>query len=99
MIIKREGSRAGVMRVTFQLPDTLQATSVHLVGDFNDWDKHSLPLNRAHRNGPWEVTIEVERGHTYHFRYLVDGSVWQNDWDADGYAANPFGGNNSVLRT
>jgi len=45
------------------------------------------------------VTIEVERGRTYQFRYLVDGSVWQNDWDADGYAANPFGGNNSVLHT
>jgi len=99
MITKRAGSRPGALLVTFQLPDTLHADSVHLVGDFNDWDKCSLPLNRAHRNGPWEVTIEVERGRTYHFRYLVDGSVWQNDWDADGYAANPFGGNNSVLRT
>lgn len=98
MITKRAGPRPGVMLVTFQLPDTLQADSVHLVGDFNDWDKHSLPLKRA-QDGPWEVTIEVERGRSYHFRYLVDGSVWQNDWDADGYAANPFGGNNSVLRT
>lgn len=98
MITKRAGSRPGVMLVTFQLPDTLQADSVHLVGDFNDWDKRSLPLNRTRPNGLWEVTIEVERGRTYHFRYLVDGDVWQNDWDADGYAINPFGGNNSVLR-
>ena len=99
MITKRAGPRPGVVLVTFQLPDTLQADSVHLVGDFNDWDKHSLPLNRTQQEGPWEVTIEVERGRTYHFRYLVDDTVWQNDWDADGYATNPFGGNNSVLRT
>lgn len=98
MITKRAGARPGAVLATFQLPDTLQADSVHLVGDFNDWDKHSLPLNRT-RDGSWEVTIEVERDRTYHFRYLVDGSIWQNDWDADGYAANPFGGNNSVLRT
>mgnify|MGYP005839833319 FL=1 len=99
MIAKRAGPRPGVVLVTFRLPDTLQAESVHLVGDMNDWDRHSLPLNRAHPEGPWEVTIEVEQGRTYHFRYLVDGAVWQNDWDADGYATNPFGGNNSVLRT
>ena len=99
MIAKRAGPRPGVMLVTFRLPDTLQADSVHLVGDFNDWDKHSLPLSRTHLGGPWEVTNDVDRGQTYHFRYLVDGSIWQNDWDADGYATNPFGGNNSVLHT
>lgn len=99
MLIKGAGPRSGVMRVTFRLPDDLHAESVHLVGDFNGWDKHSLPLQRTQDNGPWEVTVEVERGRAYHFRYLIDGSVWQNDWDADGYATNPFGGNNSILRT
>jgi len=34
MIVKREGTRPGMLRVTFQLPNTLQADSVQLVGDF-----------------------------------------------------------------
>ena len=41
--------------------------------------------------------MTLEAGQRYQFRYLLDGVRWENDWDADGYAPNPFNGENSVL--
>jgi len=99
MIIKREGSSPGMVLVTFELPRAIAADEVHLVGDFNGWDRRSLPLQRREPNGPWSISLELERNRTYHFRYLVNGSAWHNDWNADRYAPNPFGGDNSVVET
>lgn len=95
MIVKRDGRRPSTASVTFVLPDTIWADSVHLVGDFNNWNCHSHPLVRV--NGRWQVTIELPQGGLYQFRYLLDGAHWCNDWNADQYAANPLGGDNSVL--
>lgn len=86
------------VRVTFRLPSTIWAESVHLVGDFNDWSRTSHPLQRTH-DGDWEITLELDRGKTYQFRYLVNKTDWQNDWNADRYVSNPFGGENSVIET
>jgi hypothetical protein len=47
----------------------------------------------------WELTLELAKGNSYQFRYLIDGNNWQNDWHADRYVPNPFGGENSVIET
>ncbi len=99
MITKRAGSSASTMLVTFQLPSAIAAQEVHQVGDFNGWDRRSLPLQHLARDGVWEISLELERSKAFHFRYLVNGSSWHNDWNADRYAANPFGGENSVVET
>lgn len=88
-----EGRR---VTVTFQLPATIWAERVNLVGDFNDWSCHAHPLERTD-DDTWKITIELEKGNSYQFRYLIDGQHWQNDWNADRYVPNPFGGDNSVL--
>jgi hypothetical protein len=36
---------------------------------------------------------------TYRFRYLLDDERWENDWSADDYVANEFGGDDSVVHT
>jgi 1,4-alpha-glucan branching enzyme len=44
---------------------------VHLVGDFNNWNPYSLPLQR-NQAGIWEVEISIPPGeHAY--RFYVDG--------------------------
>ncbi len=86
------------VRVTFRLPSTIWAESVHLVGDFNDWSRTSHPLQRT-RDGEWEISLVLDQGKSYQFRYLVNCSDWQNDWNADRYVSNPFGGENSVIET
>lgn len=47
MTIKKSLSKTGrSVRVTFTAPIIERADSVHLVGDFNDWDKASHPLKK-----------------------------------------------------
>lgn len=96
MIAKQPGP-AGKVRVTFSLPASLWADTIYLVGDFNGWNHHATPL-RATEHG-WMVTLDLEAGRTYQYRYLVNGNEWHNDWNADGYAPNPYGGDNSVVDT
>ena len=35
--------------------------------------------------------------HRKGYRYLVDGERWENDWAADTYAPNDYGGDDSVV--
>jgi len=91
-----------VVKVTFSFPEeqaseTLQAKTVQLVGDFNDWTQPT-PMKRL-KDGRFSVLLELEKGRAYQFRYLVDGQEWFNDWQADQYIPNPFNSENSVVLT
>lgn len=85
-------------KVTFALPETIQAEKVYLVGDFNEWSEKQTPM-RKQKNKGFAVTLELEKGREYQFRYLVNGAEWHNDWQADKYVPNPFDGDNSVAIT
>lgn len=99
MIVRRDGERPGCVAVTFVWPAIVAARTVHLVGDFNAWNRQSLAMTSFPERNSWEITLELAQGSVYRFRYLVDGSTWHNDWQADRYETNPFGGENSVLET
>ena len=100
MITKTPSLDPGRVLVTFEVSSSIWADTIYLVGDFNDWDQHSHPLKKA-RDGDaaWCITVELAVGRDYQFRYLVDGRDWHNDWQANAYVPNPFGGDNSVVRT
>ncbi|HEX9108021.1 MAG TPA: isoamylase early set domain-containing protein, partial [Longimicrobiales bacterium] len=83
--------------MTFVLSSQPNADHVHVAGDFNDWQA-STPMKRQ-KDGSFRATVELEPGREYQFRYLVDGNNWVNDEAADGYVPNPFGADNSVVRT
>ncbi len=87
-----------VCKVTFYAPDSLQADTVHLVGDFNNWSETDTPMKQL-KDGRFSVTLDLETGREYQFRYLVNGTEWHNDWEADKYVPNPFIGDNSVVST
>lgn len=100
MIDKRFVEKEGktVVRVTFTLPGGLFADRICLVGDFNDWNEESHAMLRS-RDGGWFLTLELEPGLTYQFRYLCDGSSWINDSGADAYVPNTHGSSNFVIVT
>ena len=83
--------------ITFQLPKDIEAKSVSVVGDFNDWDENANPLRKI--KGVWKTTLKLEQGHEYQYRYVVNGEKWTNDWDADKYVPNNVDGDNSVVVT
>lgn len=97
MIKKEPVTKEGLVRVTFELPSTMWAERVNLVGEFNDWDTAVTPMTRNRSDANWKVTVELEAGHPYRFRYLVDGKEWLNDWHADDHAENPYGSYDSVV--
>lgn len=89
-----------VCKVTFKVDakDADSAEKVQLVGDFNNWDESVEPMS-ALKSKDFTSTLELEAGKEYQFRYLINGSVWKNDTQADSYVANAFGDSNSVVST
>lgn len=88
-----------IVKVTFRLPKEAapEAGNVALVGEFNDWNIYATPMQRL-KNGEFKTTLELEAGRSYEYRYLIDETVWENDWDADRYVRSAFGNcDNSVV--
>jgi 1,4-alpha-glucan branching enzyme len=83
-------------KVTFTLPKELEANTVALCGEFNEWSTESIMLKRG-RDRSWKATVALEPGRTYRYRYLIDGHRWENAWQADGYVPNPHGSEDSVV--
>ena len=86
-------------KVTFELPPGIDdVQDVHLVGDFNDWDEHATQMEKK-KGGRFSITLDLPLNQDYQYRYLVNGTEWHNDWEADKYVPNPFSGDNSVVST
>jgi 1,4-alpha-glucan branching enzyme len=96
MIVKEQGL-AGKLRITFSMPAGIWADTIHLVGDFNDWNKTATPLRLNDHN--WSVSLDLDADQCYQYRYLINGTDWYNDWRADDYRPNELGGDNSVVMT
>ena len=75
-----------------------EAETVCIVGDFNDWNSEANRMKRL-KNGDYTIKLNLEPGRDYEFRYLIDSSQWENDWNADCYVKSPFGDtDNSVVK-
>ncbi len=85
-------------KVTFRLPREAapDAQKVCIVGDFNNWDKGAAVMKRL-KSGDFTITMELETGREYCYRYLIDAAKWENDWWADSYRPNPYGNDDSVV--
>jgi hypothetical protein len=98
--IKKEYLEDGKLcKVTFRLPSIAapSAKSVCIVGDFNDWNIHGNRMKKL-KNGDYCITLNLEPGREYQFRYFIDESKWENDWNADRYVKSPLGdSDNSVI--
>ena len=100
MSIKKQYQKKGnICKVTFSLPKEAvkSAKSVHLVGEFNNWSISATPMEKQ-KNGTFSFSLNLEKGREYQFRYLINGTIWENDWEAEKYVTNPFGNcDNSVV--
>ena len=99
MLKKQTLKSKPVCKVTFTLPEAIKAESAYLVGDFNNWDEKATQMKLTKKSGQFNITLELETGREYQFRYLVNGTEWHNDWHADKCVPNPFSGDNSVVTT
>ncbi len=89
-----------ICKVKFELnKDTIgSGKKVYVVGEFNDWDETANSLKKQ-KNGSYSTTLDLPQGQHYQFRYLIDGSRWENDPDADEYCSNNVcGADNSIVK-
>ncbi len=76
------------------------ASKIELLCEHNGWEPVAM---KPQKNGTFRGSITIPRfrqeSYQYRFKYTMpDGSTrFDNDWDAEAYAPNPFGGDNSVF--
>lgn len=86
--------------VTFRLPkrDVGAAEKASVVGEFNEWQTAATPMTRL-KDGSFKATVDLDPGHEYQFRYLLDDNTWINDTDAEAFVPTKFyDAENSLVR-
>jgi hypothetical protein len=96
MLERAPDLNSGKVRVTFRLPAAAGATIAWVAGEFNDWS-HLADQMSPTADGVLECSLMLEPGRSYRFRYYLGDDRWENDWDADSYVDNEFGGADSVV--
>jgi len=91
---KRPSLTGDVVTVIFELPAAVGASSAALTGEFTAW----VPVGMVPQpDGSHMLSVDLAAGRRYRFRYVVEGERWENDWAADDYVPNGFGGEDSVV--
>jgi hypothetical protein len=72
------------------------ASTVAVVGDFNDWDPNATPLAAAPAGGVWTAVVVLPPGR-HRYAFLVDSTRWVADPAAPPAGDDGFGTPNSVL--
>lgn len=85
---------AGRVYVQFVV-DAPEARSVHLAGDFSDWQP-GVALVDPEGDGTWTARVALEPG-VHEYMFVIDGSRWVPDPNALSSADDGFGRRNSVL--
>lgn len=98
MLTKNWNAKTGRFDVTFDLPAELDIEQAAVVGEFNDWSETADPMSKQ-ADGCWSTTVSLEPSRSYRFRYHLGEDRWENDWNADSYVSNDFGGADSVVTT
>jgi hypothetical protein len=66
--------------VTFCFPAAIWAETVDLVLFGDNGEATNVPMLYFTPDDAWQVTLELERGHSLVYSYLVDGQNWCNEW-------------------
>jgi 1,4-alpha-glucan branching enzyme len=94
--MEKSVSANGPAKVTFTLDPAVEATTAAVCGDWNGWSSEADIMERDDKGG-FSLIVSLEAGRTYRFRYLLDAERWENDWNADSYPPNEFGGDDSLI--
>jgi peroxiredoxin len=81
MLMKKIVKTRHVVEVTFEVPQAelpkgMTVKTIKLVGEFNDWDETAVSMTYHKNDKAFRVTIELEPGREYQFRYLLNDGYW-----------------------
>ena len=91
--VTREKSNAPVLQQFLVVIPS--ASSVSLVGEFNDWDASRTPMERVSHDGAWSITIPLTPGR-YEYQFELDGGRRVTD-PTRPQTSSDFGSPNSVI--
>lgn len=83
---------SGGVLFTLEAP---QAEMVAVTGEFNNWSREGIVLQKDQESGLWKTTLDIDSGE-YEYRFIVDGR-WIRDPSNKDYIRNEFGQENSLL--
>ena len=95
MIHKIQSPIPNHVRIVFELPASVWADRIMVVGDFNHWNPTAMPMQQD-RDGVWRAELDLPHGSRCEFRYLIDDH-WKTDYQADNFVTNTYGTENSVV--
>ena len=90
-MIIREEKKGEITFVCGAMPGT---GSVHLVGNFDDWDPVELPM-AENKDGSFRKKMTLKPGR-HEYKFIADG-IWVNDTDSEENVMNPYATLNSVV--
>ena len=97
-IQKNIKGRESKVRVSFAMPAIVDGCScLYLVGRFNEWNESVYRMQRAN-DGTWSLTLELESGREFQYRFRTNDGRWLND-PAAPHARHPFGSEISLVST
>ncbi|EHA1123514.1 1,4-alpha-glucan branching protein [Vibrio navarrensis] len=96
MLKKRFFKTKDEVEVTFEVEQE-HWESAQVAGDFNNWQPE--PMTLVKKSGQFKFKTRLPKEQKIEFRYLFNEDKWENDPQADGYVANGFGSDNSLVLT
>lgn len=80
------------VEIVFHSP---HARSVHVAGDFNNWDIDNNSMTRE-TDGTWKIRINLTPG-LYQYNFYIDNEYWAEDPGTAANVSDGFGGRNALL--
>lgn len=92
-------AKTATSKVTFSLAAQAieSAETVAVLGSFNNWDLNKALFLTKQKNGSFKGTIDLTKGETYEYRFLVNNSIWINDANATQFVPTQFGVENCIV--
>ena len=72
-----------------------EASSVAIAGDFTDWAPN-LGMDDSDGDGIWTIRVRMKPG-VHEYMFLIDGSRWVTDPNAERYEQDGYGHSNAIL--
>ena len=84
------------VKVTFKMPSLEGCNCLYLLGRFNNSNESVYRMQRA-EDATWSLTLELESGRDYQYRFRTDNGIWHTDPGAKSYVPNHEGADSSVV--
>jgi hypothetical protein len=76
--------------------ESREAHTVNLVGDFNNWDKDVIKMQKIENTNLWAAEVVLNQG-LYKYLFLIDGEKWKVDPISQITVKDGFGRESSLI--